>query len=132
MEDLVSVDLSTLRVPEDFERIVAKCVERVEVVPTAMDFDNDVSVTTTEDEEEEEDEKVQQEEQNASWNERPIYQLSPYEISWTLPRNEAKQLGKQLATLFDTVDTMKPKSKSRKPGGVKAGKGRRSGGYGIG
>jgi hypothetical protein len=64
------------------------------------------------------------------WETRPIYQLPPYCISWELERNEAKKLAKKMAKSFDTVEeTAAP---SKKPIGVKPGKSRRHGGYGIG
>ena len=73
------------------------------------------------------------------WETRPIYQLPPYCISWdTLQRTEAKALGKSLAAMFSTIEEKKNKTKgnkghmSKKPIGVKAGKSRRHGGYGIG
>uniref|UniRef100_A0A7S2HLN0 Uncharacterized protein n=1 Tax=Helicotheca tamesis TaxID=374047 RepID=A0A7S2HLN0_9STRA len=130
MSDVLSVDLSPLRVPADFERIASVCVSSVDVVPTATDFDDD-SFTVDDAEEEEEEEEMKRQDVEDAWNDRPIYQLSPYEISWTLTRGDAKKLGKELAKLLDTADP-KAKAKSRKPSGVKAGKGRRSGGYGIG
>lgn len=63
------------------------------------------------------------------WETRPIYQLPPYCISWELQRGEAKALGKSLAKVFATIEG---KKESKKPTGVKPGKGRRHGGYGIG
>jgi len=67
------------------------------------------------------------------WETRPIYQLPPYCISWELQRNEAKMLGKLLAKTFSTIEGKnKVASSKRKPIGVKHGKGRRHGGYGIG
>lgn len=63
------------------------------------------------------------------WETRPIYQLPPYCISWELQRSEAKALGKSLGKHFSTIEG---KTQSKKPIGVRPGKGRRHGGYGIG
>jgi hypothetical protein len=64
---------------------------------------------------------------------RPIYQLSPLCVQWDLIRLDAKSLGKKLASIFQTAEENKlPGSKSQKPSGVKPGKSRRHGGYGIG
>jgi hypothetical protein len=60
---------------------------------------------------------------------RPIYQLPPYFIAWELGRSDAKILAKSLAETFQTKEEGKV---SKKPIGVKPGKGRRHGGYGIG
>ena len=66
-----------------------------------------------------------------AWENRPIYQLSPYTVSWEVSRKEGKQIGKYLGQLFDNVEEKAVKS-SKKPKGVKPGKSRRHGGYGIG
>ena len=66
------------------------------------------------------------------WYTRPIYQLPPYRIIWELQRNDAKAVGKKMAGLFDTKENNKTGSSSKKPIGVKPGKSRRHGGYGIG
>ena len=65
---------------------------------------------------------------------RPIYQLSPYCVLWELPRHDAKALGKKLAAVFGTSEGKSGTDvgASKKPLGVKPGKSRRSGGYGIG
>ena len=61
---------------------------------------------------------------------RPIYQLPPFQLEWNVSRQEGKIIGKYLAEIFETIE--KSASKSKKQRGVKPGKGRRSGGYGIG
>ena len=67
-----------------------------------------------------------------AWETRPIYQLPPYCVEWeSLQRAEAKQLAKAIATLCQTANKSREKA-SKKPVGVKPGKGRRHGGYGIG
>ena len=67
---------------------------------------------------------------------KPIYQLASYCVQWELPRPDAKSLAKKLATVFGTPegksDAVAGVGTSKKPGGVKPGKSRRSGGYGIG
>lgn len=65
---------------------------------------------------------------------RPIYQLAPYCVQWELPRPDAKALGKKLANVFGTSEGKAGTDvgASTKPRGVKPGKSRRSGGYGIG
>ena len=65
----------------------------------------------------------------SSFEIRPIYQLPPYLIAWELSRPEAKALAKILAEDFQTKEEGKV---SKKPVGLKPGKGRRHGGYGIG
>jgi hypothetical protein len=65
----------------------------------------------------------------SSFEIRPIYQLPPYLIAWELCRPEAKALAKILAEDFQTKEEGKV---SKKPVGLKPGKGRQHGGYGIG
>jgi len=58
------------------------------------------------------------------WETRPIYQLPPFCISWELQRSEAKALGKLFAKLFHTQE--EKATLSKKPIGVKSGKGRKT------
>lgn len=118
--DLVTMDLSPLRRPDAFRDWAEECARRVQPltpeIPDASDDDNSDYTPA--------DDGVD------SWKSRPIYQLPPFYITWSLQRADAKKLCKQLSSMFETGD---PKvSRSRKPVGVKPGKGRRSGGYGIG
>lgn len=119
-EDELVVDLSPLRLPEAFSDVALACLEyaglpgAVEGGIAEMDGDAEGSSEPDED----------------PFETRPIYQLPPYCVVWQLPRSEAKALGKRLAVAFDTVEAKATKSK--KPNHVKAGKGRRHGGYGIG
>jgi hypothetical protein len=69
-------------------------------------------------------------EETGPWETRPIYQLPPFCISWELQRSDAKALGKSFAKLFQTKE--ENVTSSKKPIGVKPGKSRRNGGYGIG
>ena len=125
--DDVVVDLSPLRNPEMFDAIAKVCLEQQiggQVVAqgitsgTTSDDDNDDPVVV--------DDPV---DVDNPWENRPIYQLPPYCITWELPRAEAKDLGKKMSELFDTAEGKI--ASSRKPM-VKAGKSRRHGGYGIG
>lgn len=135
--DGLVVDLSPLRVPEEFEGVAESCVG---LVRTPISMGNDFGGGSLEDAENEEIPELGSDDHagrdvgadalDDPWESRPIYQLPPYCVSWELPRSDAKSLAKDLAAFFQTAE---PKvSKSRKPKGVKHGKGRRHGGYGIG
>lgn len=124
IDDLV-LDLSPLRTPAEFANIAAECAARVCVPIPPL-------VTSEERRVDDSNEENAQEEEEDPWESRPIYQLSPFFVSWELPRSEAKQLGKELAVLFQTAEQNAAKAKSKKPRGIKPGKGRRHGGYGIG
>lgn len=123
MDDKVLVDLSPLRLPEIFQAVTEECVQTVQIQPFAGTSSEDVGELEAWDVE-------RTEENDDPWETRPIYQLSPFLISWVLPRSEAKALSKKLADMFQTVEVKA--SKSKKPKGIKPGKNRRSGGYGIG
>ena len=127
VDDLV-VDLSPLRNPGMFDEIAKACLEHQNGGQVVAQ-ENDTSESSQNGEEVDgELEEVSTSE--SPWKNRPIYQLPPYCIAWELPRAEAKALGKKMSELFDTADGNKAPSK--KPVGVKAGKSRRHGGYGIG
>lgn len=142
MDELVC-DLSPLRNPEIYDKVALKCLELQEGGEVVFQGSESDESSDTEEEESEDlfmtlrivDEAINESKKtsnidNASpWETRPIYQLPPYCISWELQRSEAKALGKSLAKLFSTIEGKKT---SKKPIGVKAGKGRRHGGYGIG
>lgn len=130
MDELV-VDISPLRNPDSFHQVAQVCLEQQEggeVVYQGRGFEEeerkndqeDLSLTLS----------IIDQDELSPWDTRPIYQLPPYCISWELQRNEAKVLGKKMAELFDTVE--ENVTPSKKPIGVKPGKGRRHGGYGIG
>lgn len=120
LEDEVALDLSPLRRPEHFADWTVEIVSRA-------DSPGLVSSSTEED-------YLFEEEMTKSdddpWETRPIYQVPPFVVTWKLPRAEAKRICKVLADMFETSDAAV--SSSRKPVGVKPGKNRRSGGYGIG
>jgi hypothetical protein len=142
LDELV-VDISPLRHPEIFHRVAQVCLKHQEGGETMFQgrdrrdealqvtienvLAQDPAMTQGIAQDRTEDETSAE---ISSWEVRPIYQLPPYFISWELPRNEAKILGKKMAKLFDTIE--ETASPSRKPVGVKPGKGRQHGGYGIG
>lgn len=126
--DELYVDISPLRTFESFDLVANECMKQRdggEVFSQGPGLE--------ENEEEEEDGFDLDSTEFEAWDSRPIYQLPPYCVVWELPRAEAKELGKKFAELFDTAEGKKVvSSKARKPVGVKPGKGRRHGGYGIG
>lgn len=129
MDELV-VDISPLRNQEMFSEIAQSCLgycEGGEVVFQGSRDDSD-----TGDDKDTDNDNDNEGDNLSPWETRPIYQLPPYCISWELQRGEAKSLGKKMAKLFDTIEEKLSASATRKPIGVKPGKGRRHGGYGIG
>ncbi|KAL7452416.1 hypothetical protein ACHAWC_004137 [Mediolabrus comicus] len=120
--DRLVVDLSPLRLPDEFDTVgkELKSIIQAEYNLNSIDDvpdDDDLDIM----------ESGQNEDHYAT---RPIYQLNPYRLEWNVSRQEGKQIGKYLAGIFQTIE---PKSSpSKKPKGVKPGKGRRHGGYGIG
>ena len=140
MDELV-VDISPLRNPQAFDEIAAICLEERpggEVVNQANEASSLDELVDDEDEQEDsgdatdeiEDDRTSTLGESTPWETRPIYQLPPYCIGWEVERSEAKTLGKLFAEKFDTIE--KDKKTAKKPIGVKPGKGRRHGGYGIG
>uniref|UniRef100_A0A7S1Z632 Uncharacterized protein n=1 Tax=Trieres chinensis TaxID=1514140 RepID=A0A7S1Z632_TRICV len=124
--DEVVVDLSPLRLPDDFADVARSCAEFVDM-PSAL---SDETPWEDDDGDVDEDEDEGLDESEDPWESRPIYQLPPYYVAWELPRSNAKEIGKKLAGVFGTIEKKAPKSK--KPNHVRPGKNRRSGGYGIG
>jgi hypothetical protein len=121
--DELVVDLSPLRYPEIFEEVAKHCLQ--------LHVGGDLVYQGSSTQEDEGDGSVEIiNEEKSPWETRPIYQLSPYCVAWELPRSECKELGKTLAMLFETSEGNI--AGSRKPIGVKPGKSRRHGGYGIG
>ncbi|KAL7441782.1 hypothetical protein ACHAXH_008766 [Discostella pseudostelligera] len=126
--DRLVLDLSPLRLPLEFERMERKLEERVMVefnvrsqrINLDQDDFDEISTESNADDENHDD----------GWETRPIYQLPPHSLSWEVSRQQGKQIGKYLGNLFDNVEERATTSK--KPQGVKPGKGRRHGGYGIG
>jgi hypothetical protein len=128
--DRLVVDLSPLRLPDEFEKLEMELNERilsefdVESTNTAQQED-DAETTTLEI-----DDSDNESDEDDGYENRPIYQLSSYEVSWEVSRSVGKAAGKCLGTLFETAE--EKATKTKKPKGVKPGKGRRHGGYGIG
>ena len=123
--DVVLVDLSPLRRPLDFDAVRDELHGSDElarlVAPTQIGDGDDADPPVEEGDE---------------WTARPIHQLPRYELAWASPtRGGAKAFAKDVAAAFG----FKAPKASKAPGGgpkrgapqVKAGKGRRHGGYGI-
>lgn len=130
-EDRLVVDMSPLRVPDMFERVEGELKARVLAEFDISSLESEEGSSEYTDEMSILDNSVD-EDSNDDWETRPIYQLSPHSLSWRVSRQQGKQVGKFLGNLFDNVEVKSTKSKSMKPKGVKPGKGRRHGGYGIG
>eukprot|EP00980_Cylindrotheca_fusiformis_P022311 scaffold9191_cov114-Cylindrotheca_fusiformis.AAC.6 len=118
-KDVLVVDISPLRYPTRFSSVAHKCLEQnpggdLKFETSGSDGAQDFKL----------------EDMLSSWSTRPIYQLPAYCVVWQLPRTKAKLVGKKIASLFDTAE--RKSSSSQKPIGVKPGRGRRHGGYGIG
>lgn len=146
--DEVVVDLSTTRLPNEFESMTEALIGIVaDGYPDARlvledgaegerereNDDETISNTTNnvDTNDNTEDNNDDAADVNTAWNQRPIHQLPPYCLTWILAsRSEAKGLCKRLAEVLETRDARA--TKSRKPRGIKPGKNRRSGGYGIG
>ncbi len=132
LDDELVIDLSPLRLPDTFESLAEDVISFIDLPVENSNFD--LEVTPDKDNVEEGDDEAEDEAKDdadlVAWEDRPIYQLKPYCISWKTHRSEGKKLGAKLAAIFKTAE---PKaSKSKKPNHVKHGKNRRSGGYGIG
>ncbi|KAL3794713.1 hypothetical protein ACHAWO_012360 [Cyclotella atomus] len=127
-EDMLVVDLSTLRYPDEFGDIAQKVKERV-YSELQIRADENVEKISAEEEDETLDE-LRDNFDRTMYETRPIYQLPSYSICFKATRQEGKEIGKLLAFVFDTVE--EKATKLEKPKGVKPGKSRRHGGYGIG
>jgi len=141
--DELVCDLSPLRNPEIFDEVARRCKDLQEGGKVV--FQGSGSDESRFDQEEETEDlsttlSILDEATNeckntlnandiGPWETRPIYQLPPFCISWELQRSDAKVLAKALAKSFSTIEGNKV---SRKPIGVRAGNGRKHGGYGIG
>lgn len=123
--DRLIVDLSPLRLPMEFARIEHVLEERLlaEFNVTSQQLDSDEEEITIES-------AIDEQLYDDGWETRPIYQLPPYSVSWDVSRQQGKLIGKYLGNLFENVE--EKATTSKKPQGVRPGKGRRHGGYGIG
>jgi hypothetical protein len=124
--DELVVDISPLRYDGSFSDIAQECLKQQPDGEVVFELSGIESDELEENEGDTDLKKIE----DSPWSIRPIYQLPPYCIVWRLPRTEAKAVGKKMAEIFDTAEGKAGPSK--KPIGVKPGKGRRSGGYGIG
>lgn len=126
LDELV-VDLSPLRLPDTFEVLEKEMIDFVGIPTSYRDSEENTQDLL----DESEVEIVGSiDPDDDPYDNRPIYQLPTYCISWEIQRSEGKALGKKLAQQFKTIEANA--SKSMKPKHVKPGKNRRSGGYGIG
>jgi hypothetical protein len=153
--DELVLDLSPLRNPSTFDRVAQVCLEEVMGAgvaiqgsrtmmggPLQVNEDTETEIgecqsttLSTEDDQFQSTEIIKPDNEGneaTRWELRPIYQLPPYYVSWELLRDDAKAIAKSFATLFDTKEDKPVGSASKKPIGVKPGKGRQHGGYGIG
>lgn len=137
--DRLVVDLSPLRLPEEFQTVERELRERVfGELELEMEMEGQIDTDNTYESREKDEGGEEMSDETIvdvgttgdAWETRPLYQLPPYFLTWEVSRQQGKQLGKILAEWFDTVDVKAASSK--KPKGVKPGKGRKSGGYGIG
>lgn len=129
-EDILVVDLSPLRYPDEFDR-VAHEVKTLVKNELQIEAQHDVEESIVEQENEDElINELQSELDITMYETRPIYQIPSFSIQFEVSRSQGKQIGKLLATTFDTIE--EKATKSKKPKGVKPGKSRRHGGYGIG
>ena len=127
-EDKLVVDLSPLRFPEEFDTVGNELKAMIQAEYNLESF-----IDSEEEEKDAEDDEglgIVEASDEDQYGTRPIYQLPPFQLEWNVSRQEGKKIGKYLADIFDTIE--KSASKSKKQRGVKPGKGRRSGGYGIG
>ena len=127
--DVLAIDLSPLRYPEMFDDIAKACLGNHDGGKALFELEVTESLGDDIGKRNEEDTQDSKSDVNP-WEGRPIHQLPCYSIEWELPRSDAKKLGKKMSRLFDTAEGKTVKSK--KPYGVKAGKSRRHGGFGIG
>lgn len=128
--DSLVVDLSTLRTPESFEAVASFCLANRRDGDVLREDRESFSGPLSSDDEDEDFSDDDDDDDDDQWGTRPIYQLPTFCVVWELPRAEAKALGKELAEMFDTAEA--GRSSSKKPTGVKPGRNRRHGGYGIG
>lgn len=140
--DRLVVDLSPLRLPGDFRILEDELRGRIYAEFGVDVRINDIELgdSLTPDDasvidgdvvnDDENDDSDDNDDDDDDWGKRPIYQLSPHYISWGVSRQEGKKVGKYIGKLFDNVEEKGHDTKT-KPKGVKPGKGRRHGGYGI-
>ena len=134
--DKLVVDLSPLRLPDEFELVGNELKKRI-----LAEFDVESSQMVNSDEKsididvDDATNRIILEDNNGNtdkddYETRPIYQIPSHLYIWEVSRQEGKNIGKYLGQLFGNVE--ENVSKTTKPKGVKPGKSRRHGGYGIG
>mmetsp|Transcript_28205 Transcript_28205/g.47933 ORF Transcript_28205/g.47933 Transcript_28205/m.47933 type:complete len:290 (+) Transcript_28205:122-991(+) len=131
--DRLVVDLSPLRLPDEFEKLERELKDRILAefdVESVTDESDEVDTVEMDDDTESLLDNNTDDDGENDWETRPIYQLSPYSFSWEVSRQQGKQIGKFLGLVFNNIE--EKATKSKKPKGVKPGKSRRHGGYGIG
>ena len=128
-EDILVIDLSPLRYPDDFEGVAGKVKE---LVSNKLQVDGTMDLEQQPPQENDDNtvEDLQADFDITMYETRPIYQLPSFSIHFKTTRQQGKEIGKLLASVFNTKE--EKATKSQKPKGVKPGKSRRHGGYGIG
>ncbi|KAL7474451.1 hypothetical protein ACHAW6_000424 [Cyclotella cf. meneghiniana] len=127
-EDVLAVDISPLRYPNEFERVAQRIKD---IVSHEMQIEGPMVIEESQPEDGEDDmDNLQIISNDKMFETRPIYQLPTYSINFKVTRQQGKEVGKLLAAIFDTLE--EKAAPSKKPRGIKPGKSRRSGGYGIG
>ena len=133
LADEVVADLSPLRTPLAFDAAAAFCL--AEGLDGVVEMENGGSSDISGGNGAEDEQGAGSVDVTSlvdAYREEPIYRLPMYTVAWTRPRAEAKALAKSLATRLNTAQAPKGRAKQRGAPDVKAGKSRRSGGYGIG
>lgn len=128
-EDILVIDLSPLRYPDEFESVAQK-VKEVVAEQLQIKASEDIRELSSEDENET-NEDLQADFDSTMYETRPIYQLPAFLVHFKTTRQQGKEIGRMLAGIFETVEEKASKD-STKPNGVKPGKSRQHGGYGIG
>ena len=129
--DAVVLDLSPLRRSRHELQIVAeKCLALALPHAGAVSFDDGLPPAAEGAADDAEADSVEPfADDIEDWITRPVHQLPRCEVLWYAQRSEAKALAKQLAAALGSED--KNAASRKKAPNAKAGKSRRSGGYGI-
>merc|ERR1739848_119327 len=128
--DRLVIDLSPLRLPKEFPRLGQELEEKISADICVLCLRSDEEQVNAIDDDATAADIESEANEGDDWGARPIYQLPPHSLSWAVSRQQGKQIGKFIGRVFDNVEDKATTSK--KPRGIKPGKGRRHGGYGIG
>lgn len=128
--DELVVDFSPLRLPDAFPKLEKDMIRFANLPTSYEESDEKKDVVEEEVDTDEEIDLSEEDDSDDAWENRPIYQLPSYCVSWEILRSDGKALAKKLAKQFQTIE--EKASKSKKPNHVKPGKNRKHGGYGIG